>query len=144
MTVHLIKLCVGISEPDELAAWQKKRWNDAKKAGRKPECRHITRNMPKRAEEILDGGSLYWVIKGVIRVRQRIIGVEPIVHEGEPHCKLVLDRKLVRVMPRAMRAFQGWRYLEASSAPKDLGEAGKGAADMPPKMVEELRELGLL
>lgn len=144
MTVHIIKLCVGISEPDELAAWQKKRWNDAKKAGRKPECRHITRNMPKRAEEILDGGSLYWVIKGVIRVRQRIIGVVSIVHEGEPHCNLVLDRKLVRVMPRTMRAFQGWRYLEASSAPKDLGDAGKGAADMPPKMVEELRELGLL
>ena len=144
MTVHILKLCVGISEPDELAAWQKKRWNDAKKAGRKPECRHITRNMPKRAEEILDGGSLYWVIKGVIRVRQRITGVESVVHEGEPHCKLVLDRKLVRVMPRTMRAFQGWRYLEASSAPKDLGEVGKGAADMPPKMVDELRALGLL
>lgn len=144
MTVHIVKLCVGVSEPDELAAWQKQRWNEAKKAGRKPECRHITRNTPKRAEEILDGGSLYWVIKGVIRVRQRIAGIDSIVWDGEPHCKLVLDRKLVRVTPRPMRAFQGWRYLEAADAPPDLQALGKGAADMPAKMVEELRELGLL
>ena len=144
MTVHIIKLCVGISEPDELAAWQTKRWNDARKAGKKPECRHITRNMPKRAAEIVAGGSLYWVIKGVIRVRQRITAVESIVWDGEPHCKLVLDRKLVRVMPRPMRAFQGWRYLEAADAPRDLGVGGKGLADMPPKLVEELRVLGLL
>jgi hypothetical protein len=144
VTVHLVKLCVGVSEPQELAAWQKRRWNEAKKAGRKPEYRHITRNTPKRAEEILDGGSLYWVMKGVIRVRQRIIGIESIVWDGEPHCKLVLHRELVRVRPREMRAFQGWRYLEASSAPPDLGKLGKGTADMPARMVEELRELGLL
>ena len=144
MTVHLVKLCVGVSEPEELSAWQKRRWNEAKKAGRKPECRHITRNMPKRAEEILDGGSLYWVMKGVIRVRQRIKGVESIVWNGEPHCKLVLDRKLVRVTPRPMRAFQGWRYLETAAAPPDLQALGKGAVDMPAKMIEELRTLGLL
>jgi hypothetical protein len=144
MTVHLIKLCVGVSEPHELAAWQKKRWDDAKKAGRKPECRHLTRNTPKRAEEILAGGSLYWVIKGVIRVRQRIIGIKPMTVDGEPRCKLLLERKLVRVAPRPMRAFQGWRYLEADAAPPDLDKLGKGAMNMPPKMVEELRELGLL
>jgi hypothetical protein len=144
VTVHIVKLCVGVSEPEELAEWQKRRWNEAKKAGRKPECRHITRNTPKRAEEILDGGSLYWVMKGVIRVRQRIVGVDSIVWDGEPHCKLVLDRKLVRVAPRPMRAFQGWRYLEADVAPPDLQALGKGAVDMPAKMVEELRELGLL
>jgi len=144
MPLHLVKLCVGISEPDELAAWQKKRWNDAKKAGRKPECRHLTRNVPRRGEEILDGGSLYWVIKGVIRVRQRITAIKPVVMDGQPRCKLMLDRKLIRVAPRPMRAFQGWRYLEAASAPPDLDELGKGAADMPPRMVEELRELGLL
>ena len=143
--VHILKLCVGVSEPDELAAWQKKRWNDAKKAGRKPECRHITRNMPKRAAEIIDGGSLYWVIKGVIRVRQRIIDVKSCMHEGEPHCKLVLDRKLVRVMPRPMRAFQGWRYLDPDEAPEDLkrGAAGSIGA-MPPKLRKQLAELGLL
>lgn len=144
MTVHILKLCVGISEPAELAAWQKKRWNDAKKAGQKPECRHITRNMPKRAEEILDGGSLYWVIKGVIRVRQRIKAVESIVWDNEPHCKLLLERKIIRVQPRPMRAFQGWRYLESANAPRDLGELGKGAVEMPAKMLAELQELGLI
>jgi hypothetical protein len=144
VTVHIVKLCVGVSEPEELATWQKRRWTEAKKAGRKPEYRHITRNMPKRSAEILDGGSLYWVMKGVIRVRQRIVGVEAIVWDGAPHCKLVLDRKLVRVAPRPMRAFQGWRYLEAGDVPPDLQDLGKGAADMPAKMVEELRELGLL
>ena len=144
MTIHIVKLCVGVSEPDELSAWQKRRWTEAKKAGRKPEYRHITRNTPKRAAEILDGGSLYWVMKGVIRVRQRIIGVDSIVWDGEPHCKLVLDRNLVRVAPRPMRAFQGWRYLEAENAPPDLKDLGKGAVDMPAKMIEELRTLGLL
>jgi hypothetical protein len=144
MTLHLIKLCVGVSEPHELAAWQKKRWDDAKKAGRKPECRHLTRNTPKRADEIIGGGSLYWVIKGVIRVRQRIIGIKPVTMDGAPRCKLLLDRKLVRVTPRPMRAFQGWRYLEPADAPPDLDSLGKGAANMPPKMLEELRELGLL
>jgi len=144
VTVHLIKLCVGVSEPDELAAWQKRRWSDQKKAGQKPEYRHITRSMPKRADEITDGGSIYWVMKGVIRVRQLIKKIEPFVRDGQPRTKLVLDRKLVRVAPRQMRAFQGWRYLEAADAPRDLGELGKGAADMPPKMLEELRELGLL
>jgi hypothetical protein len=145
VTVHLIKLSVGVSDPAELTAWQKKRWDEAKKAGRKPEIRHITRNTPKRAQEILGGGSMYWVIKGIVRVRQEIIGIEPTVSsDGEPRCKLLFKRKLIRVMPRPMRAFQGWRYLEAADAPADLDKLGKGAADMPPRMVEELRELGLL
>lgn len=144
MTVHLVKLCVGVSEPEELVAWQKKRWNDLKQAGQKPECRHITRSSPKRAEDILDGGSLYWVMKGVIRARQRIKGVEQVSSNDGTRCKLVLDRKLVRVSPRPMRAFQGWRYLEAKAAPPDLAGLGKGVVDMPAKMVKELQELGLL
>ena len=78
MTLHLIKLCVGISEIAELAAWQKKRLAQQRAAGvKKPVLRHLTRNTPKRAEEILDGGSLYWVIRGVVRVRQRITGIKP-------------------------------------------------------------------
>jgi len=144
VTVHLVKLSVGASEPEDITAWQKRRWDEAKKAGRKPEYRHLTRNVPKRAQEIIDGGSMYWVIKGVIRVRQRIKGIESIVWDGAPRCKIVLERKLVRVTPRPMRAFQGWRYMEAADAPADLDALGKGAADMPAKMVEELRELGLL
>ena len=140
MTVHLVKLCVGVTEPEELSAWQKRRWNESKKAGRKPEIRHVTRNTPKRAEEILDGGSIYWVMKGVIRVRQRITGIEAIVWDGGPHCKLVLDRKLVRVAPRPMRAFQGWRYLEPKDAPPDLSIEAFG--DVPTELARQLREAG--
>lgn len=142
--LHLIKLAVGAADPKDIADWQKKRRAQRKAAGGPNAIFHFTRNTPRRGDEILGGGSMYWVIKGVIRVRQRIVGVDSIVWDGEPHCKLVLDRKLVRVMPRPMRAFQGWRYLEAKDAPPDLTQLGKGALNMPPKMVEELRALGLL
>jgi hypothetical protein len=143
--LHLVKLCVGVDDIDDLAGWQKKRRAQQRAAGKRPVTRHVTRMTPRRAAEILDGGSLYWVIKGVIRVRQRIIGVNPgYVHEGESKCELRLDPRLVRVVPRAMRAFQGWRYLEAVDAPVDLAELGAGAAEMPPGMAEELRSLGLL
>ena len=83
-------------------------------------------------------------MKGVIRARQRIKAIEQVSSNDGPRCKLVLDRKLVRVSPRPMRAFQGWRYLETDAAPPDLAGLGKGAANMPPKMVKELQELGLL
>ncbi len=145
MPLHLIKLCVGVDNIEELARWQKKRLADQRAKGvKKPVLRHVTRNTPKRAAEIIDGGSLYWVIKGVIRVRQRIVEVKPVMWNGRPHCALILDRKLVRVVPRGMRAFQGWRYLEAARAPPDLGARNDGLADLPPKMLDALRELGLL
>ncbi len=145
MTVHLVKLCVGCDSIEDLAAWQKKRLADQRKKGvRKPVLRHVTRNTPKRGAELIDGGSIYWVIKGVIRVRQRIVDMKAVVSDGEPHCALILDRKLVRVVPRGMRAFQGWRYLEASAAAADLDERRDGLVDMPPQMVDALRELGLL
>lgn len=145
MPLHLVKLCVGIDDIDDLAAWQKKRRAQQRAAGQKPVTRHVTRQTPKRAEEILDGGSMYWVIKGVIRVRQRIIAINSgYMRDGEPKCELRLDTRLVRVVPRAMRAFQGWRYLEHADAPADLDSLGKGAAEMPPKLAEELRSLGLL
>lgn len=145
MTVHLVKLCVGCDSIEDLEAWQKKRLADQRRKGvKKPVLRHVTRNTPKRAAEIVDGGSIYWVIKGVIRVRQRIVDTKAVVLDGEPHCALILDRKLVRVVPRGMRAFQGWRYLEASAAPADLGERKDGLVDMPPQMIDALRELGLL
>lgn len=143
--LHLIKLCVGVEDIDELAAWQKKRRAQQRKAGQKPVTRHVTRMVPRRDAEILDGGSLYWVIKGVISVRQRIIAINPgYMHEGMSKCELRLDTKLVRVVPRAMRAFQGWRYLNAADAPADLSTLGAGAVDLPPRLAEELRALGLL
>jgi len=143
MTLHLIKLCVGADSIDDLAQWQAKRLAERKKRSGKAEIVHTTRQTPKRADELLDGGSIYWVIKGVIRVRQLIKKIEPIVRDGQPRTKLVLDRKLVRVAPRQMRAFQGWRYLEPEQAPPDLSK-GDTMADMPPEMAAELKRLGLL
>jgi hypothetical protein len=101
--------------------------------------------MPKRQDELLDGGSLYWVIKGVIRVRQALVAVEPgTMDDGTSCATLALDLDLVRTLPKPMRPFQGWRYLAPGDAPGDLGEAGGDVARMPAAMVAELRNLCLL
>jgi hypothetical protein len=145
MALHIVKLCVGVDEVDELAAWQKQRAAQRRAAGEKHGVVHRTRMMPKRVDELLDGGSLYWVIKGVVRVRQGLRAVEQGTMDDGTSCALLaLDRQLVRTMPKPMRPFQGWRYLAAGDAPADLGEAGGDIARMPAAMVEELRSLGLL
>lgn len=145
MTLHLVKLCVGVREPKELTRWQKKRRAERRAKGGPDGIFHFTRNTPKRGEEILAGGSLYWVMAGVIKVRQRIIGFDAVTDkDGEPRCRIRLHHKLVPVVPTPMRAFQGWRYLEAKDAPRDLATLGKEVAKLPPKMVAELRALGLL
>ncbi len=104
--------------------------------------KHTTRMVPKRREEILDGGSLYWVIKGTLAIRQRLLDIRPFVDkEGVSRCHLVYDKEIVLVQPRPRRAFQGWRYLTAKDAPPDMG---KSARDLPDKLRRELSELGLL
>jgi hypothetical protein len=138
MTVHLIKLCVGVSEVQELADWQKRRLKATKRVF------HVTRMMPKRADELVDGGSLYWVIRGLVMVRQRITAIERFAdEEGIERCKIIFDPKLVPVRPVPRRAFQGWRYLDAKDAPPDLPKGGRGEK-LPPKMRAELAALGLL
>jgi len=113
-----------------------------KKRGQKPELKHTTRMVPKRHAELLHGGSLYWVIKGSVAVRQRLLDIRPFVDkEGVPRCHLVLDKDIVMVAPRPRRAFQGWRYLPGKEAPPDIG---KTARDLPDKLRRELAELGLL
>lgn len=145
MTVHLIKLCVGIENVEHLARVQRARLDGAKARGERPQLRHLTRNMPRRRAEVLDGGSLYWVIKGVIQVRQRIAGLEPARREnGSPACAILYDAEHVRTEPWAFRAFQGWRYFPVDKAPPDLDRSPQGRADLPPEMAAELRELGLL
>ena len=131
--LHLIKLCVGCDSVEDLAAWQRKR--------SQPE--HWTRNHPKRAAEITAGGSLYWVIKGQVRVRQRIVKLERREDEEGVWCALVLGRRLTRVQARFHRPFQGWRYLENEDAPPDLIK-GQPADELPEKLASELRALGLL
>lgn len=147
MPLHLIKLCVGCDSIEDLASWQAERLRQMKAAGTKPELFHRTFQMPKRRDELLAGGSLYWVIKGVVQVRQGLVdlreGAKP---DGTPCCFLMLDRKLMPVRPVPRRAFQGWRYLYDEEAPEDLtgSRRGDGLAQMPPKLRKELAELGLI
>ena len=144
MALHLIKLCVGADSVADLEAWIKQKLK-VKKAGQKPEHIHTTRMVPKRAEELMDGGSLYWVIRGQIACRERIVDIRPFTDkDGIGRCRIVMDGKIVLVEPRPRAAFQGWRYLEAKDAPRDLARAAPGAARMPEAMRRELQELGLL
>jgi hypothetical protein len=145
MALHLIKLCVGCDSVAELSDWIKQRLKQKKGRGEKPEHIHTTRMAPKRVEGLLDGGSLYWVIRGQIMCRETLIAVRPFVDkDGIGRCRLVLRPKVVPVEPRPYRAFQGWRYLEDKDAPRDLDRAAPGARSMPEQMRRELRELGLL
>jgi hypothetical protein len=145
MALHLIKLCVGAESLDDLRQWMAARIAEAKRRGAALHHAHVTRMTPKRASEILAGGSLYWVIKGQIAARQRIVGVEPFIDsDGVGRCKLWLDGKVIAVAPRPMRAFQGWRYYEPKDAPPDLDETQTGVAEMPEALRRELAGLGLL
>jgi len=140
MALHLIKMCVGCDSVEDLEEWQ------ANRLLRGEPLIHRTRNFPKRAEEILAGGSLYWVIKGQVRVRQRITALEAVTDgEGGKFCAIHLDQELVRVVRMAHRPMQGWRYLAAEDAPGDRDPNHKDETDeMPAAMVKELRSLGLM
>ena len=145
MPLHLIKLCVGCDSVADLEDWIKLKLKEKKQRRQKPEHIHTTRMHPKRAEELTEGGSLYWVIRGQITCRDRILDLRSINgKDGISRCQVVLDGKLVLVEPRPRGAFQGWRYLEGKDAPRDLSRAAPGAARMPEQMRRELRELGLL
>lgn len=133
MALHLIKLCVGVDTLDELREWRAER----AAAGHKPIV--PTRQTPKRAGEIVDGGSLYWVIKGQIMVRQAILDIRTL-DGGQQPCRIDLDGVLVPTYPQPRRAFQGWRYLDPSDAPADLPHGALG--DMPEDLARQLRELG--
>jgi hypothetical protein len=126
VALHLIKLCVGCDSVKDLEDWIREKQRDRRKRGLKREHVHRTRMVPKRADELIDGGSLYWVIRGAVMCRQ------------------ALRPKLVLVEPRPWRAFQGWRYLEVKDVPRDLDRAAPGAKAMPETLRRELRELGLL
>jgi hypothetical protein len=146
MALHLIKLCVGVESIADLEERIRLRLQARRAAGeKKPQPVHRTRMVPKRAEELIDGGSIYWVIKGQVAARQKITGIEPFKDEdGVNRCFIVLDKQVTPVMPRRMRPFQGWRYLKPQDAPADI-TAGLGeAAEMPEELRRELRELGLL
>jgi hypothetical protein len=136
MTVHLKKLSVGSQSLDNLRDWQ------ALRVAKGGILVHVTRNRPRRAEELLDGGSIYWIIKGVLTARQAIVDLaEAQRADGTPACGIVLSPEIIPVAPTKMRIFQGWRYLEAEDAPPDIGTDDAG--DMPAELVAELRDLGI-
>lgn len=142
MPLHLIKLAVGVRDLDHLAELQDRR---AVTAGGQTRIPVYTRRLPKRGDELLAGGSIYWVIKGSVLVRQPILAIETDTdEEGESYCTLHLASDRVLTVPTAHRPFQGWRYLTADAAPQDLSDAGGAGDELPADMAAELRELGLL
>lgn len=145
MSVHLIKLSVGIDDFPHLARIQASRLKDAESRGEITGLKHITRNTPKQAAEILGGGSIYWVIKGFIQARQLVTDIRPFKRDdGRPACALVLDPRLVRTEPRSFRAFQGWRYLAAEDAPLDAPTSDGPSDEVPAALMKELKGLGLI
>ncbi len=152
MTVHIVKLCVGIDSIEHLTRFQEGRRAQFEALGLPAENVRRTRHRPRRDGDVLDGGSLYWIIKGFIRVRQTIIRLDHLHDDdGGKRCGLVLGPDLVRTELRARRPHQGWRYFEAKDAPPDLPahmQAGEWNPDShdgpPPEMAAELRALGLL
>lgn len=142
--MNLIKLCVGASSLEEFEGWIAQRKAAAEKAGKTYEQFHTTRQTPRAREELLDGGSLYWVIKGAIACRQRIADLRAVTDaDGVARCRIVLEQPIIRVVPRPRGPFQGWRYLKPEDAPADLDARGDGDAPHP-DMARALSELGLI
>ena len=140
-TVHLIKLSVGTETVDDLAAWQ------ATKRAQTPDGlpRHITRMWPKRADEVVRGGSIFWVIKGVIQCRQKVLRLEEYIgNDGIRRCAIVLDREIIRTQSSLKRPFQGWRYLAVNDAPPDLPKGRASEEPLPVELNRALAEIGVL
>jgi hypothetical protein len=143
MALHLIKLCVGADSIADLQAWQDEIVARPRKANRPAEPYHVTRMTPSRRDEVLDGGSLYWVVKRVVQVRQKILDLVPVQgDDGISRCAIVLDRTLALTRPVPRKPFQGWRYLKPEDAPGDLDARGTGGAELPETLRRKLVELG--
>ncbi|WP_439522301.1 DUF1489 family protein [Marivita sp.] len=139
--IHLIKLSVGSESVEQIEDWQRNR--SKQRAG--GHYYHITRMWPKREKELLNGGSIYWVVKGLLQARQRIIGLEErIGDDGIRRCAIVLDPDLIRTATAPKRPFQGWRYLKPEDAPPDLGKSRENDDTLPPELAGALAEIGVL
>lgn len=139
--LHLTKLAVGARDIDEVRAWQ------AERARSNPPLRHRTRNAPRRRSDVLDGGSMYWVINGSMLARQRILDIIDDRRDDNTPCTgLVLDPELVPLIGRPTKPFQGWRYLQPDDAPSDMPPLAPvlGIEALPPALRRELRALCLL
>ncbi|MEY4870807.1 MAG: hypothetical protein RLZZ563_137 [Pseudomonadota bacterium] len=138
--INILKLCVGADSVEDLTGWQESqrpRWPEGRAV-------HVTRMWPKREAEVLAGGSLYWVIKGTILARQRIVALEKVEGaDGILRCALVLDAEVIRTEGAARRPFQGWRYLDPAESPRDLPKGRAREEALPPSLAQALAEIGL-
>jgi hypothetical protein len=139
--IHLIKLSVGSDNVDEIEDWQRNR----SKQRIKGQYFHLTRMWPKREADLLNGGSIYWVVKGFVQARQRVLALEEVIgDDGIRRCAIVLDPELVRTTTAPKRPFQGWRYLKPEDAPVDLGTARANDDVLPPELAGALADIGVL
>ncbi len=144
MPIHLLKLCVGVGSLADLEERIAARLAVCRAAGSSAEQLHVTRVTPKRLEALLNGGSMYWVVRGHVAARQKLIAARPVVGEdGVPRCQLVLEPIVVPVLSRPCRPFQGWRYLPDEARPPDLADA-PAIGVMPEDLRLALRELCLI
>lgn len=139
--MHLVKLCVGAEAVEDLLDWQR----NPRAKGPDGLPRHVTRMWPKRAEEVLNGGSLYWVFKGLVLCRQRILRLDPVDRgDGITRCGIVLAPEVTRVAATPRRPFQGWRYLAPEDAPRDLPAGREAEEALPPALQSALADIGVL
>ncbi len=138
--VNILKLCVGADSVEDLLDWQ-----HAQRARWPAGCAiHVTRMWPKRQAEVTAGGSLYWVIKGVVLARQRIVRMEEVAgSDGIRRCALVLDAEVIRTEGAPRRPFQGWRYLDPAESPRDLPKGRDREEALPDGLARALAEIGL-
>lgn len=142
MTIHLQKLSVGSESIETLQDWQKIVVRRRAKRGLSAHHEHVTRMFPKQAEALLDGGSIYWVIKGLIQCRNEIAALEQVItRDGRKACSILMTPTLIPVVPTPKRPFQGWRYLKVADAPADIG-ALEGEDSLPPDLRAKLANLG--
>jgi len=143
--LNLVKLCVGVEKVSDLARWQTIRAEESLASGKEYTPFHVTRMWPRRQDELLDGGSLYWVFKGLVLARQRIIRLDEVIgDDGIRRCGIILDKDLVLTEAHRRRPFQGWRYLTGIDAPKDVGPYVEGQEELPGALQAELAALGVL
>lgn len=136
----MVKLCVGIDSVEHLEAYRATQ----RLEGRESLSQHITRMWPRRESELLNGGSIYWVIKGVIQARQTVLRLDEVIgQDGIRRCGIVMDPEIIRTQAATRRPFQGWRYLEPIDSPADLSKGAKAQDDLPPELMTALAEIGV-
>lgn len=138
--INLLKLCVGADSVEDLLKWHRAHPSPFPTGERQ----HVTRMWPKREAELLAGGSLYWIVKGVILCRQRVVRLDKVVRsDGIVRCGIVMDPDVIRTEPAPRRPFQGWRYLDPKEAPRDLSAGKSVEKGLPPELAAALSEIGV-